>query len=180
MSPLDSYQCIGTLTTRQYCASGRERDAAVCMKAVTKKEWKRKKRYLIDVQFSTDKLATTEDRQTLQNSDEKQDCQYWIPRLVVFTRFPANRDCLLKLYIYVSEISLNSFSWASLGETCLYWAYFIWLTDGVATIPCFCAKLPSCCLTSPYSIVQGGPTTSDLRAILQKRDNVQATLNKMM
>jgi len=46
-----------------------------------------------------------QNRQTLQNSDEKQDCQYWILRLVVFTRFLANRDCLLNLYIYVSEIS---------------------------------------------------------------------------
>jgi len=61
------------------------------------------KRYLIDVQFSTDKLATTQDRQTLQNSDEKQDCQYWILRLVVFTGFPANR--LLVETLYVSEIS---------------------------------------------------------------------------
>ena len=41
------------------------------MKAVTEKEWKRKKRYLIDVQSSTyKKLATTQDRQTLQNPDE--------------------------------------------------------------------------------------------------------------
>ena len=63
----------------------------VCRKAVTKKEWKRKKRYLIDVQLSTDKkLSTTEDRQTLQNFDEKQYCQYWILRLVVFTRFLQN------------------------------------------------------------------------------------------
>ena len=62
---------------------------AACMKAVTKKEWKRKKRYLTDVQFSTDKkLATTQDRQKLQNSDEKQDCQYWILRLVVLLDFP--------------------------------------------------------------------------------------------
>jgi len=40
-----------------------------------------KKQYLIDVQFSTDKkLATMQDRQTLQNSDGKQlqYCQYWI------------------------------------------------------------------------------------------------------
>ena len=33
--------------------------------------------------------------------------QYWILRLVVFTRFRANRDCLLKLY--VNQISKNSF-----------------------------------------------------------------------
>jgi len=72
----------------------------VCMKAVTERELKRKRRYLIDVQFSTDKkLTTTQDRQTLQNFDEKQCSQYWILRLVVFSRFPANRDCLLKLYM---------------------------------------------------------------------------------
>jgi len=38
---------------------------------------KKKKTVLIDIQFSSnEKLATTQDRQTLQNSDEKQDCQY--------------------------------------------------------------------------------------------------------
>jgi len=37
-----------------------------------------------------------QDRQTLQNYDG-QYCQYWILRLVVFTRFSVNRDCLLKL-----------------------------------------------------------------------------------
>jgi len=65
---------------------------------------KQKKRYLIDVQFFTNKkLATTQDHQILQNSDEKQNCQYWILRLVVFTRFPANRSCLLKLYMLVNS-----------------------------------------------------------------------------
>jgi len=63
---------------------------AVFMKAVAEKEWKRKKMYLIDVKFSIEtKLATTPERQTLQNSDEKQYCEYWILRLVVYTRFPA-------------------------------------------------------------------------------------------
>jgi len=39
---------------------------------------KNKNSTLIDVQFSTDKkLATTQDRQTLQNFDEMQYCQYW-------------------------------------------------------------------------------------------------------
>jgi len=38
---------------------------------------KKKKRYFIDVQFSTDKkLTTMEDRQKLQDSDKKQDCRY--------------------------------------------------------------------------------------------------------
>ena len=37
-----------------------------------------------NVQSSTDKkLATTKDRQTLQNSDEKQYCQYWMLSLFV-------------------------------------------------------------------------------------------------
>ena len=41
---------------------------------------KKKEQYLLDVQHSTDKkLATTQDRQTLQNSDEKQYCQSWAP-----------------------------------------------------------------------------------------------------
>jgi len=48
------------------------------------------------------KLETTQDA-TPQNSSEKQYCQYWILRLVVFTRFPANRDCLLKLYMLVKS-----------------------------------------------------------------------------
>jgi len=47
-------------------------------------------------------LAITQDSQARQNSDEKQYChsEYWMLRLVVLlpTRLPANRDCLLKLY----------------------------------------------------------------------------------
>jgi len=55
---------------------------AVCMKAVTKTR-KREQRYF-DALFSTYKnLATTQDRQTLQNSDEKHYCQYWMLRLLV-------------------------------------------------------------------------------------------------
>jgi len=65
--------------------------------------------YLIYVQFSTDqKLATTQDHQTLQNSDKKQYCQYWILGLVVFTWFLANRDCLLKLYMLVKSARIVS------------------------------------------------------------------------
>jgi len=61
-----------------------------------------KKKKTVDVQFSTDKkLATTQVRQILQNSDEKQDCQYWILRLIVCTRFHASRDGLLKILILV-------------------------------------------------------------------------------
>jgi len=48
---------------RQYCASGRERDASRLYESGYKK---RMKKNLIDVKFSTDKkLATTQDRQTL-------------------------------------------------------------------------------------------------------------------
>jgi len=51
------------------------------MKAVIQKEWKRK-HYWIDVQSSTDeKLATTQDRQVLQNSDEKQYSREWILKI---------------------------------------------------------------------------------------------------
>jgi len=37
-------------------------------------------------------------------------------------------------------MSYNSFSWVSLGKTCLHLVYFIWLAKGVETIRC-CAKL---------------------------------------
>jgi len=74
---------------------------AVSVKVIPKKRMKKKQKWcLIYVQFSTDKkLATTKKHQTLQNSDKKQYSQYWILGLVVFTRFPANRNCLLKLYM---------------------------------------------------------------------------------
>jgi len=53
--------------------------------------------------FNFPLTKSSQDRQTLQNSDKKQYCQYWILRLVVFTRFRANRGCLLKLYILVKS-----------------------------------------------------------------------------
>jgi len=50
---------------------------------------KKKTVYLIDVQFSIDKkIATTQDRQTLQNSDEKQYCRYWISVWLFLQDFP--------------------------------------------------------------------------------------------
>jgi len=49
------------------------------------------------VQFSLTK--SSQQRKTLQNSDDKQFCQYWILCWLFLTRFPANRDCLLKFYI---------------------------------------------------------------------------------
>jgi len=67
---------------------------AVFVKAVTKNK---EKKTVLDDQFSTDKrLATTQDGQTLQNSGEKQYCQYWILRLVVFTRFPVKQRLLVE------------------------------------------------------------------------------------
>jgi len=96
----------------------------------------------------TKKVATTQDRQILQNSDEKQDCQFWILSLVVFTRFPANRDCLLKLYMLLKSARTVSreFHW---GKR-VYIGLSSWLTEGVVTILCFCANVFSCCLPSPY------------------------------
>jgi len=93
------------------------------MKAVTKKM--KKKKTVLDVQFPlTKKPSATQDHQILQNSDENQDCQFWILRLVVFTRFPANRDFLLKLYMLVKSARTVSreLHW---GKTCLHWAYFV-------------------------------------------------------
>jgi len=87
----------------------------------------------------TKKLATTQDRQILQNSDEKQDCQFWILHLVVFTRFPAHRDCLWKLYMLVKSARTVSreLHW---GKR-VYTGLTSYLTEGVLTILCFCAKL---------------------------------------
>jgi len=65
-----------------------------------KKRMEKRDQHLLDVQPSSDKkLATTQDRQTLQNSDEKRYCQYWMLRLVV----PTNRDFLLKLCMLVES-----------------------------------------------------------------------------
>jgi len=48
---------------------------------VTRKEWKRKNNtYLM---FNLPRTKSSQDRQTLQDSDEKQYCQYWALRLVL-------------------------------------------------------------------------------------------------
>jgi len=118
------------------------------MKAVTTKEWKRKKRYLMFNFPLTKKVATTQDRQILRNSDEKQDCQFWILSLVVFIRFPANRDCLLKLYMLLK--SARTVSCELRWGKRVYIGLTSWLTEGVVTILCFYANLSSCCLPSAY------------------------------
>jgi len=72
MSTLDP---MSTVATRQYYTSEREMQA-VFMKVVTKKNEK-EKRYLIDVQFSTDKkLATGQDRQRKAVLDPTFGCFY--------------------------------------------------------------------------------------------------------
>ena len=70
---------------------------------VTRKEWKRRKSSLLTwcSSFHWKKFAVTQDFQTLQNSDEKQCCQYWILRLVV-TKYIACKQRLLVEALYVS------------------------------------------------------------------------------
>jgi len=54
---------------------------------------KMKEQYLLDVQSSIDKkLATTQDRQTLQNSNEKQYCQWWMLLWLLPTRMSAQTE----------------------------------------------------------------------------------------
>jgi len=143
---------ISTVTTRQYCASGRERDSGRLYESGFMKK-NEKKRDSSDVQFSTDKkLATTQDRQTVQNSDEKQYCQYWILGLVVFTGFPAKRDCLLKLYMLVK--SARTVSRELYWEKRVYialtsYGYLRVLRQYFASVQ----NLSSCCLPSAYCIV---------------------------
>ena len=62
----------------------------------------KKKALLIDVQFSTGKnLATTQECQTLQNSNEKQDFHYWILRFGCFF-WISRKQRLLVETLYVS------------------------------------------------------------------------------
>jgi len=87
---------------------------AVCMKAVIEKEWKRKKLNWCSV-FHWQKAcnnARPPDTAKLWWKTIAY-CQHWILHLVVFTRFPANRDCLLKLYMLVKSVEqfLVSFTW---------------------------------------------------------------------
>ena len=133
MSTLDSHQYNNNTTILCIWAW----DAGRLYEIGYRKRMKKKKWCLIDVQFYTDKkLATMHDRQTLPNSNERQYFQYWILRLFAFTRFPANWDCLLKLYMLVKQLEqfLVSFTWKNVstlrllhmvnwghcGNTCCY------------------------------------------------------------
>jgi len=99
MSTLDLYQYSNNTTI--LCIWAWERCRSSVWKRLQKKNEK-KKTWLIDVKFSTDTyLAITQNHQTLQNSDEKQYCQYGILRLAAFTNFPANRGCSLTIYMLV-------------------------------------------------------------------------------
>jgi len=87
-------------------------------------------------QFSTDKKhATTQDCHIRQHFDEKQYCRFWILRLVVFTKFPAHRDCLLKLYVLVK--SFRTVSRELYMRKRVYIGLTSSLTEGVATVLVF-------------------------------------------
>jgi len=73
--------------------------------------------------FNFPLTKSSQQRKTLQNSDENQSCQYWILRFIVFTRFPANRDCLLKLNMLVKSARTAS------RELCLEKRVYIGLTS---------------------------------------------------
>jgi len=51
--------------------------------------------------FNFPLTKSSQQRKTARHckTDERQYYQYWMLRLVVFNRFPANRDCLVKLYM---------------------------------------------------------------------------------
>jgi len=136
MSTLDFCHYSNNMTI--LCIWAWERFRPSLSKRLQKKNEKDKKTVL-DVQFPlTKKLATTEDRQILQNS-KKHDCQFWILGLVVFTRFSANRDCLLKLYMLVKSARTVSreLHWENVSKIGLTSC----LTEGVLTILCFCEKI---------------------------------------
>jgi len=93
---------MSTVATSQYYASGCDRDAGRLCESGYKKRMKKKNG--IELMFN---FPLTKNSQQGKNVREKQYFQYWILRLVVFTRFCANKDCLLELY--VNQISKNSF-----------------------------------------------------------------------
>jgi len=136
ISTPDSYQYSNNTTKLCICAW--ERFKSSVWKRLQKK-WKRNKRHLTDVQISTDKnLARPPDtaklrwKAILSVLDPTFGCFYWISR---------KQRLLGAALCYLDQLQQNSFSWALLVKTCLGWAYFIWLTEGVAKILWFCAKL---------------------------------------
>jgi len=69
---------------------------------VTRNELKRKNSTYLIFKLPDKKLATTQDSQAMQNSDEKQYCQYWMLRLVVINRIARKQRLLVEtLYAYV-------------------------------------------------------------------------------
>jgi len=130
VSTLDSYQYSNN--TKILCIWAWER----CKSSLWKWLQKQNKNKKV-LNWCSIKLATTQDRQRLQNSDEKQYWQYWILCLVVFTRFRANRDCLLEFCMLVKSAKrvsreiywenmstlglLHMVSWGCCDNTWLLW-----------------------------------------------------------
>jgi len=102
MSTLDSYQYSNNTTI--LCIWS-ERDAGRLYESGYKKGMKKKKRYLTDIQFFTDK-----------SSHQRKTARHYYPPMksnivsigyyvwLILTRFPANRVCLLKLHMKVSKL----------------------------------------------------------------------------
>jgi len=80
--------------------------------------------------------------------DEKQDCQYWILCLVVFTRFPANRDWLLKLCMLVKSAR-------TVSQRVYFWLTSYGLLRALRQYFAAVQTLSSCCLPSAYGKDRG-------------------------
>jgi len=101
---------------------------AVCTKAVRKKEWKRKKRY-----FSTI-FHWQKDRQTLQNTDGKQYCQYWIRCLIVFNWISRKQRLLVEaLYQWPQNFFLFDGQIAITQQSEGRASYVMWIVSGFVT-----------------------------------------------
>ena len=134
MSTLDSYQYSNNTTMA--CIWAWERCRPSVWKRLQKKnETEKNGAWLM---FSFPLTKTSQQRKTARHCKTPMKSHIVILRLVVFTRFPANRDCLLKLYMLVKSARTV---FREFGKTCLHWAYFIWLTESVGTILCCCVKL---------------------------------------
>jgi len=110
----------------------REIQAFLYESGYKKKNEKEKKRYLM---FNFPLTKNSHQRKTLimQNFDEKQDCRFWILRLVVFTRFCANRDCLLKLNMLVKSARTVLFNLCDGTHWCGWENPVVRMTNAVRT-----------------------------------------------
>ena len=92
------------------------------MKAVTKKEWKRKKRYLM---FNFHWQKSSQQRKTARYCNTSMKSKIVSFESYVWLFPPDFPQSLLVETLYVSYINWNTFSRASLEKTCLHWAYFV-------------------------------------------------------